>query len=261
MRYLQNGQTLANNNRRYYADGVIVSDNLYHQTVFEGWHAHENAHLTFLVNGGTVEDRGNTQVVNEPGNIVTYQAGERHRNRHTVHPSRNINIELEQSFFDTYDIDATLLEKLKDSHPSAALTVTSVLHEVMFAGDADRIHSAMLELLTATSKPTTCNTPLWVSKVKQQLHDCWNENVSLKHLAKNCDVHPVTISKYFSAYFGCTMLEYVRKLRVQKSLLMITDKRSLTDVAYECGFFDQSHFIHAFKAETGFLPREWKQMR
>ncbi|MBL7727053.1 MAG: helix-turn-helix domain-containing protein, partial [Dinghuibacter sp.] len=28
----------------------------------------------------------------------------------------------------------------------------------------------------------------------------------------------------------------------------------LTDIAYECGYFDQSHFIHDFKQFSGYTP-------
>ncbi len=56
-------------------------------------------------------------------------------------------------------------------------------------------------------------------------------------------VHPVTISKYFPRYFSCTLGEYMRKLKIEKSLSLIKSPgNSLTNVAYACGFFDQSHF-------------------
>jgi transcriptional regulator GlxA family with amidase domain len=33
--------------------------------------------------------------------------------------------------------------------------------------------------------------------------------------------------------------------------------RSLTDIAYECGYYDQSHFIHDFKEFSGYHPKQY----
>ena len=32
---------------------------------------------------------------------------------------------------------------------------------------------------------------------------------------------------------------------------------SLTSIAYDCGYFDQSHFIREFKSFTGIAPSEY----
>ncbi|WP_350340143.1 helix-turn-helix domain-containing protein [Paraflavitalea speifideaquila] len=33
--------------------------------------------------------------------------------------------------------------------------------------------------------------------------------------------------------------------------------KSLTDIAYECGYYDQSHFIHDFKEFSGYHPGQY----
>jgi AraC family transcriptional regulator len=35
----------------------------------------------------------------------------------------------------------------------------------------------------------------------------------------------------------------------------------LSQVAYACGFADQSHFIRTFKSMTGLLPAKFKNLR
>ncbi|RDC58741.1 helix-turn-helix transcriptional regulator [Adhaeribacter pallidiroseus] len=93
------------------------------------------------------------------------------------------------------------------------------------------------------------------------LQDKWNEPVTLPELASLTQVHPVTISKHFTRYFACTLGEYRRKLKVNKSLALLRNPHlSLTDVALECGFADQSHFIRIFKEMTGWLPKHFKKL-
>ena len=48
-------------------------------------------------------------------------------------------------------------------------------------------------------------------------------------------------------------------VRLQQALhLKSTDKsRSLTKLAYDCGYYDQSHFINEFKMQTGYTPKQY----
>jgi AraC-like DNA-binding protein len=63
------------------------------------------------------------------------------------------------------------------------------------------------------------------------------------------------LQKVFVQYTGLTPKLYTQINRFQNSLVLLGESnRSLTDVAYECGYFDQSHFIREFKSFTGFVP-------
>lgn len=122
------------------------------------------------------------------------------------------------------------------------------------------IHVLLINLIATTADvKNEAFNPNWVGLVTDILNDRWNENISLDELAKLLGVHPVTISKFFPKYFQCTLGEYIRKIRIDKATILIRNSRlSLTDIAYQCGFFDQSHFIKVFKHTTGFLPNRYK---
>lgn len=63
------------------------------------------------------------------------------------------------------------------------------------------------------------------------------------------------LQKLFLQYTGLTPKLYSKISRFQDSLRLVTKKNaSLTSIAYECGYFDQSHFIKDFKAFTGYTP-------
>jgi AraC-like DNA-binding protein len=49
------------------------------------------------------------------------------------------------------------------------------------------------------------------------------------------------------------LLRFNRAIRIKT----ISPRKSLTSVAYECGYFDQAHFIKDFKTFTGFSPRDF----
>ena len=63
------------------------------------------------------------------------------------------------------------------------------------------------------------------------------------------------LQKLFLQYTGLTPKLYHKINRFQKSLVLVSKRNSsLTSIAHECGYFDQSHFIRDFKSFTGLLP-------
>lgn len=63
------------------------------------------------------------------------------------------------------------------------------------------------------------------------------------------------LQKIFLQHTGLTPKLYSKINRFQNSLRLIAKKdASLTSIAYECGYFDQSHFIREFKSFTGTVP-------
>lgn len=53
---------------------------------------------------------------------------------------------------------------------------------------------------------------------------------------------------------------YLQKMRVRKaSDLLCTTDLSISSVAQECGFFDNSHLTSTFKSETGKTPSEFRK--
>jgi len=63
------------------------------------------------------------------------------------------------------------------------------------------------------------------------------------------------LRKLFLQYTGVTPKLYNKINRFQHSLQLISESQSsLTSIAYEAGYADQSHFIRDFKSFTGFPP-------
>jgi AraC family transcriptional regulator len=85
--------------------------------------------------------------------------------------------------------------------------------------------------------------------------------MGLVDIAAGCGTHPVTISRQFRRYFGCSLGEYRRRLMIRRSLPLIGESAiALGTIAFTCGFADQSHFIRTFRGATRFRPGEYRQL-
>lgn len=248
--------------RNWNANGILVTEAAYPVPVFEGWHAHDNHHISFILQGGNREQRKDRETELLPGEVVNYRSGELHRNRNTQRHSRNINLEIGSGFLDAYELAPYSFDTISFREPDAKFAILKIYRECTGSDhySATAVHSLVLGLLPIKdARPG--HRPHWAKQLRDILHDRWDENIPLQELARLLQVHPVTISRYAPRYFHCTLGEYVRKIRIEKAIGMVqTGALPLTGIAHRCGFYDQSHFIRAFKKMTGFLPGSYRRL-
>lgn len=77
----------------------------------------------------------------------------------------------------------------------------------------------------------------------------------ISSVAAKYGMSPRYLQKLFVQYTGMPPKLYAKVQRFQQSLKLIQRKEaSLTSITYECGYFDQSHFIREFKSFAGVTP-------
>jgi AraC-like DNA-binding protein len=82
--------------------------------------------------------------------------------------------------------------------------------------------------------------------------------VDIGKLAGDCCLSRRQFERNFKEMSGFSPKLYMRIMRFQAATKSYGMRHtSLTDIAYGCGYYDQSHFIHDFKEFSGFHPREY----
>lgn len=247
------------------SDGILAGATSYYPGDGTGvMHYHENSHLSFVLRGGGVEKRKSCEFERLPGQIMFFHAGEPHQCINKLFPARNINLEIEPAFLSDNRLTESTVNFSVLKNPNSKFIMLKVYKELL-AADAFSGSSVKMLLLYLTCTDPKAESgngqPCWVNLIKELLHDRWNGQLSLKDLSQATGIHPVTISKFFPKYFSCTFGEYMRWLKIEKSLQLIkTSSVSLTEIAHGCGFSDQSHFTRTFKQLTGFLPSQYARL-
>jgi AraC family transcriptional regulator len=245
-------------------EGIIAGTTTYAENSFNTeFHYHSNPHLSFVLQGGNIENRKKKTIERTVGDIMFFHSGEIHQTLPANCQTKNMNLELECSFLEQYAITEEQVSRMVDQNMDSKFLILRMYKELI-ENDQFSDVSIQLLLLSTISKPVRedrYHNLGWIKALSEVLHDEWTTFHNLDDLSVILNVHPVTISKYFTKNFGCTLGEYMRKIKIEKSLSLIQNKsQSLTEIALECGFADQSHFIRNFKKFTGQLPKEFQKL-
>jgi AraC family transcriptional regulator len=136
----------------------------------------------------------------------------------------------------------------------------------MDSASALAIEGLVLEILAEAIRGKTSSTaekksPRWFCEVREFLHANFSESMQLEDLVRIADVHPVHLARVFRHQTGCTVGEYVRRLRLEFACGRVSSSNeSLCEIALAAGFTDQSHFTRAFKNRFGITPGEYRRI-
>ena len=229
-------------------------------------HSHALSYLCMTVHGRYSETSERTTQQCAPLTLAFHPAGAEHRVYFNSGEARLFNVEVEEQW----------MKRLRECQmgmdhpvnhrggPPSWLAFRlykeykrmDTLSELMMEG---LLLEIMVESSRCSYQELKLRAPVWLTKARDLLHDCFAQNLSLKQIAASVDVHPVHLAVRFRKHYGSTIGDYVRKLRIDFacSRLVETDQ-SLIEIAMAAGFCDQSHFSRTFKQIAGVSPSEYR---
>lgn len=95
-----------------------------------------------------------------------------------------------------------------------------------------------------------------VQRMQDYIAEHLGEKISLASVARASNFSPWHARRLFIAYTGLSPSDYIRKLRLQKSVLRLRDSDTkILDVALDLGFGSVDGFQRAFRREFGHNPK------
>jgi len=231
------------------------------------WHHHEGPTLCFVLRGVFTETSGGERLTCTPDTLKVMPAGERHCDDFDRGDTRGLLVEADPDRAEAIRTHAPVLDERVAFHgglPAAlARRVYQEFRQVDHAAPL-AVEGLLLELLAAVSRRRTERVPNgvapWVSETRERLHADLAARPSLAELAAGVGVHPVTLARAFRRTFGCTVGEYLRRLRIERAAEQLaTGADSLAEIALAAGFADQSHFSNVFRRRVGMSPSLYRR--
>jgi transcriptional regulator GlxA family with amidase domain len=94
-----------------------------------------------------------------------------------------------------------------------------------------------------------------IKYIKENLHN----PISLKQVANIACMKEQSFCRYFKGRTQKSFSQYVEHMRMELARKLLIDfERSITDVAYSCGYNSSSHFCKIFKQHNGLSPYQYK---
>ncbi|MEW5916846.1 MAG: AraC family transcriptional regulator [Gemmatimonadota bacterium] len=134
--------------------------------------------------------------------------------------------------------------------------------------DEDRLIASVRGLVARHANTAVSRRPIRpvdlevVERARAYLHERIAHNVRLATLADVCGLSPFHMLRVFRRVVGVPPYAYLVQLRVNRAQLLLSEGFPVADVAYTCGFSDQSHLTRTFRRAVGVPPGQYaRQVR
>ena len=132
-----------------------------------------------------------------------------------------------------------------------------------FSTDAILNHLHLLFFLLARNRSSTIpshTNKTYITQTISYVKENYSQQLRLSDIAKMHSVSAEHLSREFKKETGFGFNEYLTMLRLQNAERLLKDgtKRSIAEIAYDCGFNDSNYFSDKFKRIYGVSPIKFK---
>lgn len=252
---------LSDHDRRVEVSGFALTETFRPAGLVLPPHFHEHANIALTVEGSFVETVGAEAYQVHPASVIFRPAGEKHSNCYGKTAARCLIIEVQPDRLKSIRQVTPMLDRA--SHVEGGF-VSNLAFRIFResrlpdAVAAFSIESLALELLVEATRVQLSQNrtpPRWLLQARERIHECFMNTASLSAIAESVGVHPAHLAKVFRLQYGCTVGDYIRRLRLDYAAqLLAQSEKTLSTIALAAGFYDQSHFANLFKLRFGIAP-------
>jgi AraC-like DNA-binding protein len=97
-----------------------------------------------------------------------------------------------------------------------------------------------------------------IYKIKEQMLEHLETPPVIRELAVGAGMSPTKLKRLFRQIFGNSIFSYYQEFRMKEATrLLKEEKLSVSDVGYQLGFTNLSHFSRVFKEHIGMKPKQY----
>jgi|SRR5687767_2182655 len=250
--------------------GFTLIETLYPARLTLPKHSHERASFSLVLKGGFTEKYGNKIRQCEPSKVIYFPSGEAHSDKFLSAGARALHIAIDRQKQTRFGESNALPADSTDFQGGIIAFLFYKLYQE-FGAKTDTatplaIEGLVLEIIAAslrntTEKRTKNERVKDLERARDFLHAHFARQNSLARIAELTGMQPAYLARAFRRRYGCTVGEYVRRLRIEFACRELAgSEKPLAFIAQNAGFFDQSHFSKTFKLLTGQSPAAYRKL-
>src|SRR5262245_37465461 len=226
--------------------GLQLSEITYTPRCRDEKHSHELAQFCLLRQGTFSEGYGRKTRDVKPATLIFRPSGEIHEHYFHSTGSRCFVIEIQHAWLERLGQHGLMLEDSTELRGGLSVWLATRLYNEFHGLDeasSFAIEGLMLEIIAETSrhrvKKSERVSPGWLKQVEEFIKARFTTTLTLDDIADAVDIHPVHLARMFRRSYGCTIGEYIRKLRIEFACRQLsTTNTPLAEIAVTAGFYD-----------------------
>ncbi|HUR81342.1 MAG TPA: AraC family transcriptional regulator [Thermoanaerobaculia bacterium] len=220
-------------------------------------HAHTSAFMVFVRDGAFVEQYGRRSERYDRWSCIYRPRLDEHANDFgdggAILTAIDVNAEwverLREAGFsgERFSVRSPFVQQFRD-RLEAELAMPDSMSDMI-------VEALAIEVIVFGARCVARREGPWAQRARRLIEQHFASPLSLGVIANEVGVHPVHLARQFRASEGCTVGEYIRRVRVafaQRELL--ASDKPIAEIALAAGFSDQSQLTKSFKRITGQTP-------
>lgn len=130
----------------------------------------------------------------------------------------------------------------------------------LITGKIEQINDAIIVLYAGITGISDNKERTYSEEIKRQLVNSPENPFSVEDMSQKVCVSPYHMIRQFKTEMGLTPHQFQIQSRIRKAQRMLQEGNTVTEVAFNTGFCDQSHFDRCFKKIVGIAPNEYKKV-
>jgi AraC family transcriptional regulator len=253
--------------RAYNVAGLTLGEKAFGPDTRLPDHEHALAHFYLVLCGACVDRHGRSSDHCAPATLMFHPAGARHSCDYRGSGARTFSLHLGEPWLERVREHAGLPDRSVRIQGGVPVWLATRLYDELREVDSALslvIEGLALQLLGEVfcdpPAPLERHSPRWPRRVRELLHARFAERLTLDEIARAVGIHPDRLCHGFREQYGCSVGEYVRRLRVEFACGQLARSDiPLVEIALAAGFADQSHFSKIFKRRMGISPAAFRQ--
>lgn len=254
------------------ANDIIISHNIVvNRRTVTNIHFHDDCEIYYLLKGSTTYTIGDEIFYIRPGNFVFIPKG-------VIHKTDSENCLNNERFLINLNVDILdeeicrvltklCLEKVVYISKGDAIEIINTIEKIEreYASDEafglELIKHYISELFImiyrkrTDYKPSLSDAEKTMQSVAEYISANYADEITLRGLSRRFAMSESYLSRKFKSVCGIGLIEYLTDVRITNAEKMLkSGEKSITEVAFKCGFNDSNYFSSVFKRLMGKSP-------
>ena len=100
-----------------------------------------------------------------------------------------------------------------------------------------------------------------INKAIDYINQHYSEKITLEMLANEGCFSSWHFHRIFCGIVGETPNEYLKRIRLEKAVMLMDRNHSITEIALSTGFANSSHFSQSFRKQYHISPKQWSKQK